>query len=41
MKTRHFLLGCALTAALSVSGMMKAQAEIKEGPVEYKAGDVV
>jgi dienelactone hydrolase len=41
MKTRHFFLGCALTAALSVSGMMKAQAEIKEGPLEYKAGDVV
>lgn len=41
MKTPHFLLGCVLAAALSVSGTMKAQAEIKEGPVEYKAGDVI
>ena len=39
MKTRHFLLGCA--AALTLSGFAKLHAEIKEGPVEYKAGGVV
>ncbi|MEZ0273805.1 MAG: dienelactone hydrolase family protein [Roseimicrobium sp.] len=37
MKTHFFLIGCAV----ALSGFSKLHAEIKEGPVEYKAGDVV